>query len=53
MLLCAYIYYFACCFNLILYFLVEEDKTNKNYLTSIAKSMSVTGTPAKKIKVHT
>lgn len=33
-----HIYCFACCFNLILYFLIEEDKTNKNYLTSIAKS---------------
>lgn len=39
MLLCAYIYYFACCFNLILYFLIEKDKTDKNHLTSMAKSI--------------
>lgn len=39
MLLCAYIYYFACCFNLILYFLIEKDKTDKNHLTSTAKSI--------------
>jgi len=47
MLLCAYIYYFACCLNLILYILIEEDKTNKNYLTSKAKYMPVAGRPVK------
>lgn len=54
MLLCAYIYYFACCFNLILYFLIEKDKTDKNHLTSIAKSIcQLQVLLKKKIEVYT
>jgi len=49
-----HIYYFACCFNLILYFLTEEYKTNKSYLTSVAKRICQLKIPLqKKIKVCT